>query len=238
MERYSVITEKNPREIVLLRGNGCKWKRCRFCDYHLDSSEDEEANFQLNRKELSKVIGIYGKLEVINSGSFCDLDENTVALIIEICREKHIVEVHFECHWIHRKEVEAFRERFRQSGIALKIKIGIETFDSRMRQGILCKGMPENDPEVISSYFDEACFLFGLPGQTEESMRYDIETGLCYFERICINIMVENTTDIKPDEKVIRVFAEKIYKDYIDNERVDILMSNLDFGVGGKENAE
>ena len=36
MERYSVITEKNPREIVLLRGAGCAWRRCRFCDYHLD----------------------------------------------------------------------------------------------------------------------------------------------------------------------------------------------------------
>ena len=25
MPRYSVITDKNPREIVLLRGDGCKW---------------------------------------------------------------------------------------------------------------------------------------------------------------------------------------------------------------------
>lgn len=32
MTRYSVIEDKNPREIVLLRGRGCAWKRCRFCD--------------------------------------------------------------------------------------------------------------------------------------------------------------------------------------------------------------
>ena len=69
MIRYSEITEKNPREIVLLRGRGCRWRRCRFCDYHLDSSKDEEANYELNQEVLSKVTGKYGSLEVINSGS-------------------------------------------------------------------------------------------------------------------------------------------------------------------------
>lgn len=236
-ERYSVIEDKNPREIVMLRGSGCKWKRCRFCDYHLDASADEAANFALNKAELEKITGIYKKLEVINSGSFCDLDENTVAKIIEVCETKAISEVHFECHWIHRKEVKSFRERFAAHGITLKIKIGIETFDKHMRQDILCKGMPENDPEVIASYFDEACFLFGLTGQTEASMRNDIETGLQHFERICLNIMVENTTDVKPDVQVIQVFAENIYPDYIENPRVDILMDNTDFGVGGEKNA-
>ena len=37
--RYSKITEKNPREIVMLVGNGCKWRKCRFCNYHLRSEE-------------------------------------------------------------------------------------------------------------------------------------------------------------------------------------------------------
>ena len=72
--RYSVITEKNPREIVMLRGNGCKWRRCRFCDYHLDFSRDTAANFAINEAALSQVRGLYGKLEVINSGSLMDLD--------------------------------------------------------------------------------------------------------------------------------------------------------------------
>ena len=67
IQRYSVIPDKNPREIVLLRGAGCKWRRCRFCDYHLDFSADETANFELNQKVLSQVTGIFHKLEVINS---------------------------------------------------------------------------------------------------------------------------------------------------------------------------
>lgn len=234
-ERYSVIREKNKREIVMMRGSGCKWKRCTFCDYHFDASPDEEANFRLNEQELNKVTGLYHKLEVINSGSFCDLDEKTIEKIIAICKEKEIGEIHFECHWIHRREAADFRKRFADQGMIVKIKTGIETFDQHMRQDVMKKGLPENDPEVIAQYFDEACFLFGLSGQTEASMRYDIETGLAHFERICLNIMVENTTSIKPDPDVIKVFRERIYPDYIENERVDILMENTDFGVGGEK---
>lgn len=236
--RYSVIREKNPREIVMLRGSGCKWKQCRFCDYHLDSSPDEKANYELNKRELEKITGIYGKLEVINSGSFCDLDENTVQKLLEVCRDKDITEVHFECHWMHRGEVDAFRRRFREKGITLKIKIGVETFDHFMRQNVMRKGLPEDDPAVIAAFFDEACFLFGLTGQTKESMEKDIETGLSCFERICLNIMVENTTEIKPDPDVIRTFAEELYPKYKDNPRVDILFHNTDFGVGGEDYAK
>ena len=52
--RYSIIKGKCPREIVMLVGNGCKWRKCRFCDYHLDSSPDVEFNFKINKAELEK----------------------------------------------------------------------------------------------------------------------------------------------------------------------------------------
>ena len=62
MERYSIIREKRPREIVLLRGSGCVYRRCTFCDYHLDCCPDPEANFALNREVLGRVTGEYGEL--------------------------------------------------------------------------------------------------------------------------------------------------------------------------------
>ena len=55
LTRYSEITEKNRREIVLLRGSGCKWRRCTFCDYHLDFSPDETSNFALNQEVLGQI---------------------------------------------------------------------------------------------------------------------------------------------------------------------------------------
>ncbi len=239
MARYSVIDEKNKREIVLLRGSGCRWRRCRFCDYHLDYCTDNDANFELNKAEIQKVTGIYGKLEAINSGSFVDLDENTMELLCKTCVEKKINEIHFECHYKYREAIPAIKERFAALGVKVKIKIGVETFDALFRESYLDKGIVDDnnhaitDPAVIAKYFDECCLLLGIPGQTEQSMKKDIETGLKYFDRVCVNIMQENGKPIKPDPEVIKIFADKIYPLYAQNIRVDILMENTAFGVGG-----
>lgn len=232
MERYSIIANKNPREIVLLRGSGCKWRKCTFCDYHLDFSKNQDDNFEINAEALSKVTGLYGKLEVINSGSFCDLDDKTINLIIDTCIKNKIATVHFECHYLHRAEVEKIKKIFFDNNIAVKIKTGVETFDVNYRENVLKKGFGLATPQDIAQYADEVCLLFGLAGQTEESMLNDIETGLKYFNRVCVNIMTPNTTKIKPDTAVISIFENRVAKKYIDNSRVDILFENTDFGVG------
>lgn len=230
--RYSVITDKNPREIVLLRGSGCRYKKCRFCDYHLDFSRNEKENFELNKGILSKVTGIYQSLEVINSGSFPELDIETMKEIENVCVRKGITQLRFEVHWMYHKHVKKWKEHFKEKGIILKIKMGVETFDEAFRKDVFDKGMEHVLPEEIASVADEVCLLFGVTGQTLESMTEDIETGLKLFERICINIMVENSTEIHPDNNVIEMFMKNLYPKYIDNPRVDILLHNTDFGVG------
>ena len=42
MDRYNRITNKNQREIVLLKAWPCSWGKCRFCDYTEDNSTDKE----------------------------------------------------------------------------------------------------------------------------------------------------------------------------------------------------
>ena len=230
MERYSKITEKRKREIVLLRSRGCIYKKCSFCDYHFDSCPDDDENFALNSEALSKVTGEFGDLEVINSGSVFELDAQTLELIKKICREKRISTIHFEAHYLYDKKIPALRQEF--SEFDLKIKLGLETFDYDFREGVLKKGIPERNAEIISKNFEEANFLFGIKGQTVESMKRDIQLGLEHFERICVNIMCENSTEIKPDKDVISCFLRSIYPIYKDNERIDILINNTDFGVG------
>ena len=44
--------------------------------------------------------------------------------------------------------------------------------------------------------------------------------------------MCANSTGIKPCKRVIKKFVRNIYPEYKDNERVDILINNTDFGVG------
>ena len=232
LSRYSVIKDKNPREIVLLRGLGCAWRRCAFCDYHLDCSADAAANFELNRSVLARVTGEFGRLEVINSGSFCELDELTMSEIERVCRERGISVLHFECHWLYRDEIPNLRRRFAALGVALRIKTGVESFDCDFRENVLRKGIAERDPAKIAEGFDECCLLFGLTGQTAESMKADLKTGLEHFDRVCVNIMTPNSSGLSPDKSVIDVFMREVYPLCRENDRCDVLLANTDFGVG------
>lgn len=235
MIRCGTIYEKNPREIILLRGEGCRWRRCTFCDYHLDSSKDEQANLTLNREIMAKVTGRFHHLEVINSGSFPELGETTLRELAELCRVKEIHTLHMECHWLYRDEIPRWREIFGQAGTTLKIKTGVESFDYDFRENVLKKGIAEREPAKIAEMFDECCLLVGLSGQTAESMTADIETALEHFERVCVNLFVKNSSKISPDLSAARVFREEVLPRYADNGRVDILLTNTDFGVGGEE---
>lgn len=230
MERYSVIREKRKREIVLLRGSGCVYKKCSFCDYYDDFCKDERENFLLNKSVLNRVTGEFGDLEVINSGSVFELDKNTLDYIKEICRRKNIGTLHFESHYLYRDRIPKLRRDF--SDFTLKMKLGLETFDFDFRERVLKKGIDETDPKIISRDFEEANFLFGIKGQTKETMERDISLGLEFFRRICINIMCKNTTSIVPDKEVISDFMTLLYPKYKDSERIDILINNTDFGVG------
>lgn len=235
--RYSIIERKNPREIILLRGSGCKWRKCRFCDYHKDFSKNEEANFLLNKTVIDQVTGIYKSLEVINSGSFSDLDLQTMEYIFSSAKIHKIENISFECHWKDRSNIKPLKEKLRTLNISSRFKIGVESFDYDFREKILVKGLNEHDPQIISEHYDDCCLLAGIHGQNELSMKRDIETGLKYFKRVCVNLMTSNTAPLQPDFSVCEVFKEKIMPLYINNPRVDILIENTDFGVGGIKNA-
>ena len=71
-----------------------------------------------------------------------------------------------------------------------------------------------------------------MTDQSEPSMIQDIETGLQYFERVCVNLMNPNTTEIAPDPQVTKIFVNNVLPIYQENPRVDILLHNTDFGVG------
>ena len=49
MERYSEITTKHKREIVLLKARPCIWSKCRFCDYIEDNSTCNQEMIEINQ---------------------------------------------------------------------------------------------------------------------------------------------------------------------------------------------
>ena len=79
------------------------------------------------------------------------------------------------------------------------------------------------------------CLLVGIKGQTKEMIERDIYILEKHFERGCINVYVENTTDIKRDEELVEWFINK-YKYLEDNENIEVLINNTDLGVGSEIN--
>lgn len=229
ISRYSEITNKNKREILLLKASPCKWGRCTFCDYILDNSNNTEENIKINEKELKKVTGKYGVLEIINSGSCFELPKETLKTIKKIIIEKKIHHLIFEAHWIYRNRLNELREYF---NVPITYKLGLETFDDNFRNNVLNKGIIINSPLDVSKYYDSICLMVGIKGQTKESIDKDIEYLLKYFKRGCINIWIENSTKFKRDLELIKWFKDK-YSYLDDYENIEILWNNTDFGVGG-----
>lgn len=228
MERYNKITNKNNREIVLLKGFPCVWGKCTFCDYIDDNGLDEEEINKLNKEILDKVDGEFGVLEVINSGSCFEIPLKTLEYIKEVVDKLGIKKLFLESHWAYRNRLDEMREFF---NIPIIFKIGVETFDNNFRNLVLNKNANFKTPEEVKEYFQSVCILVGIKGQTKELIRRDMEIVLNNFKYATINVFIENTTEVKRDEEIVKWFAEEFK--YLENhETIEVLFNNTDFGVG------
>lgn len=228
MDRYSKITNKNIREIVLLKAFPCAWGKCAFCDYIDDNSRDEAAMVELNSKVLANVTGEFGVLEVIDSASCFELPKATLKEIKQVIKNKNIERLFFESHWMYRKRLDEMRSYM---GIPITYKIGIETFDNDFREKILNKHAGFSSPEEVAAYFDSPCLMVGIRGQTKEMIDRDIEILKRYFKLGTINVYTNNTTSIKRDDALVEWFLKK-YHWLMDDPAVEVLVQNTDFGVG------
>lgn len=228
MERYNIITDKNQREIVLLKAFPCAWGKCTFCDYIDDNSKNEEEMISLNSEILSHVTGETGVLEVINSGSCFELPKATLEEIRRIVKEKKIGRLFFESHWIYRNRLEWMKEYM---GVPITFKIGVETFNEEFREKVLNKHADFRSPEEVARYFDSPCIMVGIKGQTKEMIDYDIRMVKKHFKLGTINVFTNNTTPVKQDPELVKWFIEE-YNWLKGDSSVEVLYENTDFGVG------
>ncbi|WP_195244839.1 radical SAM protein [Clostridium celatum] len=228
MDRYNKITNKNNREIVLLRAFPCVWGKCSFCDYIDDNGRNEEELNKLNKEVLDNITGEFGVLEVINSGSCFEIPKETLGYIKKIIDEKGIKLLFLESHWCYRNKLDEMRKFF---NIPIIFKIGIETFDYDFRNKFLNKNAKFKDPKEVQEKFQSVCIMVGIKGQTKEMIKRDMDIVQQYFKYATINVFVENTTDIKRDEELVKWFRKE-YR-YLDKHpTIEVLYNNTDFGVG------
>lgn len=227
MHRYSIIEKGLCREFLLLQGKGCRWKKCTFCDYHADTSEDPYA---INSKILSMVSGKYGVLDIINSGSCFELDEKTISLIQDVVRKKDIHTLWFEAHWMYRSRLKEFASLFPQA--CVKFRVGVESFNGALRNK-WNKGIEESvSAEEIASYFNGCCLLVGLKGETREDIKRDIELAEKYFEYYSVNLFCPNSTAEELDEELALFVKKEIAPALLKSEKAEVLIENTDLGVG------
>ena len=227
MERYALIHTVMPREFVLLQGQGCKWKQCTFCDYHTDVSADPYA---VNSEVLDNVTGIYGVLDVINSGSAMELDEQTIGEIKRVVKEKNIHTLWFEAHYMYRHKLAKFAEQF--EGVEVKFRCGIESFDASLR-GQWNKGV--KDAVLIGDvarYFQGVCLLCCTEGDSRERILRDIALAKAYFEYASVNVFCDNSTAVKRYEELVKWFVDVVYPQLQQSDKIEVLLENTDLGVG------
>lgn len=228
MDRYNKITNKNIREIVLLKAFPCVWGKCSFCDYIDDNSLNEDEIVKLNKEVLINITGEFKVLEVINSGSCFEIPKETLNDIKKIIQEKNIEKLFLESHWCYKNRLDEMREFF---GIPIIFKIGVETFDNNFRNLVLNKNANFKTPTDVKEHFESVCLLIGVQGQTKEMIQNDIDIILKNFKYATLNVFVNNTTNIKRDEELVKWFIEE-YK-YLDSyKNIEVLYNNTDFGVG------
>ena len=227
MERYAIIHTILPREFVLLQGTGCRWKKCTFCDYHADVSDNP---FAVNKEVLAEVQGVYGVLDVINSGSAMELDEQTIAMIKEVVQEKQIHTLWFEAHYMYRNQLAKFAEQF--DGVEVKFRCGVESFDGSLRQQ-WNKGIAASvTAEDVAKHFQGVCLLCCTQGDSKERILKDIALAEQYFEYASVNVFCENSTSLKRDNALSKWFVEEVYPNLKESEKIEILINNTDLGVG------
>lgn len=227
LERYSLISTHMKRELLLLQGKGCAWGKCTFCDYFTDISGDP---FTVNKPVIDRITGVYGVADVINSGSVFELDGKTMAYLREKLREKGVSTLWCESHWMYRSRLDEIRSFF--DGITVKFRVGAETFDPAMRKAWK-KGIAESvTAEEIGRYFDGACLLVCVEGQTREEILRDIELAKANFEYFNVNVFVENSTGHKTDRELARWFAAEVAPELERYGNVEVLLNNTDLGVG------
>lgn len=213
--------------MLLLQGQGCRWSGCTFCDYHSDVSADPYA---INSQVLDGVSGCYGVLDIINSGSAMELDEQSLSHVAQVVNERKIHTLWFEAHYLYRHRLQAFAEQFKPAEV--KFRCGIESFDGGLRKA-WNKGVSESvTAQDVARYFRGVCLLCCVEGQTREQILRDIALAEEYFEYYSVNLFCNNSTPLRRDVRLAEWFENEVYPALKDNPKAEVLLNNTDLGVG------
>ncbi len=204
-ERYCLTEDSFKREVVLLKSRFCKWRKCTFCDYWADGSQNIAELNRINYAELDRISGATGILEVINSGSIFELPKSHIEKIQQIIKEKHIHTFMYESHYMYRNLIRDFNAQF--DGVKVIAKTGLESYDDHFREKVLNKGFADKlDIDELHQTFNAVNLLVGIKGQTIEMIERDLQLASKNMAITLVNIFTENSQKVAIDHDVIEQF--------------------------------
>ena len=217
MDKYFIKHDGTPREILFLQTTGCKWGNCEFCDYRHEVVDNP---YQLNLPILEQVTGLYKTLDLIVTGSFCELDANTLKKLKEIIVEKNIETLFCDFHYMYRSRVKQTKEFFAPCDVKVRCMVGSFYPMKRLR---LKKGLSSAITTAeIASDFQGANLICCINGDTQESILIDITEGLQYFEFLTIRMVHVTTGPLRRDESLAQWFMHALYPTLKKNPRITI----------------
>jgi hypothetical protein len=215
--------------VVLLKGLPCVWGRCTFCDYIDDNTTDEALIRRVADTELARVTGEFSRLQLINSGSIQELPEPVRRQIRDLLPARGIGEFWTESYWAYRGRFEETRRFF---NVDTHLFLGVETFDERLRNGVLNKSMHWSTPDDVAALTDSICLMVGFQGQTPDTVRRDIDLLRTKFKYGIVNLFTENRLSTGLLDEDLRQWFRQEFAWLANEPNVDVLWTNTGLGVG------
>ena len=131
---------------------------------------------------------------------------------------------------MYRHRLEEFAKQFAPATV--KFRCGVESFDAALRSS-WAKGIPADVTAAdVAKHFKGVCLLCCTEGDSKERITNDIATAKKYFEYFSVNLFCNNTTTVKRDEALASWFVKELYPVLKDDSQVEVLVENIDLGVG------
>ena len=184
------------RLVVILRGFPCAYGRCTFCPFAAEQAVHTRAVIETNRRIIEEAVRAagegYRRVAVFNGGSFHELPYDSVERLRPLARGR-VFEVEERSEYVTMESLEALIDYYRPE--KLIVRVGFETADERIREGVLRKGMPDSEMHRLSRLRVEArrrglpveiwtYLLFGMEGISEESVLRSLEVFRRLFDGV------------------------------------------------------
>ena len=218
MDNYYIKIDPIPREIVYLQGTGCQWGACESCEYKDLTNQNP---YEYNLPIIEQVTGVYSRLDVITTGSFCELDPLTLQKLKETIIDKKIQTLAVDLHYMYHLAIPRLKCEFPCNLIFYCLLGGIE----RKKQLMLSKGIPKNVSIYdIAKHFKGVNIVCCIHGETRESILEEIINGLQTFEYLHLQLSHEKMGPVQRNEELVQWFIETLYPTMKKNPRVTIEM--------------